>query len=81
MNALVTACVRDDHLMKQRLGSAQDDAVAATNAHGCAGAVDGLGGVFDLEEAAVGRKRRGRQVVARAGGCHGDDKKEGSARG
>jgi hypothetical protein len=34
-----------------------------------------------LEEAAVGRKRRGRQVVARAGGCHGDDKKEGSARG
>lgn len=50
--------------MLQWLFDAEDDAVAASEAEGRAGVFDGFGGVFDLEDAAVGGEGGGGEVVA-----------------
>ena len=50
--------------MLERLFDGQHDAIAAAEAEGGSGVFDGFGGVFDLEDAAVGGEGGGGEVVA-----------------
>ena len=61
-----------DHFMQQGLADAQDDTILGTNTYDSPRIFDRLGSVFDLKDAAVRRKGRRREIVARTGGCHFD---------
>jgi hypothetical protein len=54
----------DEHFVLEGFFDGEDDAVATAEAEGGAGVFDGFGGVFDLEDAAVGGEGGGGEVVA-----------------
>jgi hypothetical protein len=55
---------RHQHFMLQRFLHAEHHPVRAAEAEGGSGVFDGFGGVFDLEDAAVGGEGGGGEVVA-----------------
>jgi hypothetical protein len=70
VNALVTAGVRNNHLMHDRFTDTQNNAIAAFDANYGPGVLDGFSGVLDLKDTPIGRKGTCGQIVTGSRGSH-----------